>query len=105
LQAIVKYAAMAQSADMTWKFYDRNSADMVELEEKRGVTFVVTPKPVLEAQLKTWDKIVGEESSKNPFFAKVIKSQREWAARTVPWRQKIMAENNTAFDHYFQKKG
>ncbi len=105
LQAIVKYAAMAQSADMTWKFYDRNSADMVELEEKRGVKFVVTPKPVLEAQLTGWDKIISDESGKNPIFAKVIKSQRDWAARTVPWRQKIMVENNTAFDHYFQRKG
>jgi TRAP-type mannitol/chloroaromatic compound transport system substrate-binding protein len=105
LQAIVKYAAMAQSADMTWKFYDRNSADMVELEEKRGVKFTVTPQAVLEAQLKAWDKIVSEESGKNAFFAKVIKSQRDWAQRAVPWRQKIMVENNTAYDHYFQKKG
>jgi TRAP-type mannitol/chloroaromatic compound transport system substrate-binding protein len=105
LQAIIKYAAMAESADMTWKFYDRNSADMAELEEKRGVKFVTTSKAVLEAQLKAWDKIVADESAKNPFFAKVIQSQRDWAARTVPWRQKIMVENNTAFDHYFQKKG
>jgi TRAP-type mannitol/chloroaromatic compound transport system substrate-binding protein len=105
LQAIIKYAAMAESADMTWKFYDRNSADMVELEEKRGVKFVITPKPVLEAQLKAWDKIISDESSKNPIFAKIITSQRDWAARTVPWRQKIMVENDTAFAHYFQKKG
>jgi TRAP-type mannitol/chloroaromatic compound transport system substrate-binding protein len=105
LQAIIKYAAMAQSADMTWKFYDRNSADMVELEEKRGVKFVITPKPVIEAQLKAWDKIISDESAKNPLFTKIIQSQRDWAARTVPWRQKIMVENNTAYDHYFQKKG
>jgi TRAP-type mannitol/chloroaromatic compound transport system substrate-binding protein len=105
LQAIIKYAAMAQSADMTWKFYDRNSADMVELEDKRGVKFNLTPKSLLEAQLKAWDKIIADESAKNPFFAKVIKSQRDWAARMVPWRQKIMVENNTAYEHYFQKKG
>jgi len=104
LQAILKYAAMAQSADFTWKFFDRNSADMIELEQQRGVKFVVTPKSVLQAQLEAWDKIVAGESSQNPFFAKVIKSQREWAARTVPWRQKIMVENNTAFEHYFAKK-
>ena len=89
LQAIVKYAAMAQSADMTWEFYDRNSADVVELDQKRGVKFTVTPKAVLEAQLKAWDKVIGEESGKNAFFAKVIKSQRDWAQRAVPWRQKV----------------
>ncbi|MBI3079735.1 MAG: TRAP transporter substrate-binding protein [Deltaproteobacteria bacterium] len=104
LQAIMRYAAMAQSADFTWKFYDRNSADMIEMEQKRGVKFVVTPRSVLRAQLRTWDKIIEDESKKNPFFAKVIKSQREWAARTVPWRQKIMVENNTAFEHYFRPR-
>jgi TRAP-type mannitol/chloroaromatic compound transport system substrate-binding protein len=104
LQAIIRYAAMAQSADFTWKFFDRNSADMIELEQQRSVKFTVTPKSVLQAQLEAWDKIVERESGQNAFFAKVIKSQREWAARTVPWRQKIMVENNTAFEHYFAKK-
>lgn len=104
LQAIIKYAVMAESADFTWKFYDRNSSDLIELEQKRGVKFIVTPRSVLQAQLKAWDKIIADESGKNPFFAKVIKSQREWAARAVPWRQKIMVENNTAFEHYFGKK-
>lgn len=104
LQAIIKYATMAQSADFTWKFYDRNSADMIELEEKRGVQFLVTPKSVLEAQLEAWDRVVEQESGRNPIFAKIIESQREWATRTVPWRQKIMVENNTAFEHYFKKK-
>ena len=104
IQAIIKYATMAQSADFTWKFYDRNSADMIELEEKRGVQFLVTPQAVLEAQLEAWDRVVEQESSQNPVFAKIITSQREWAARTVPWRQKIMVENNTAFEHYFKKK-
>ncbi len=104
LQAIIKYATMAQSADFTWKFYDRNSADMLELEEKRGVKFVLTPKSVLQAQLSAWDRIVATEGAKNPFFAKVLKSQQEWAARTVPWRQRIMVENETAFEHYFKRK-
>jgi TRAP-type mannitol/chloroaromatic compound transport system substrate-binding protein len=102
LQAIIKYATMAQSADFTWKFYDRNSADMVELEKQRGVQFVVTPQSVLKAQLEAWDRIVEAESKANPIFAKVIESQRAWAERTVPWRQKIMVENNTAFEHYFK---
>jgi TRAP-type mannitol/chloroaromatic compound transport system substrate-binding protein len=104
LQAIIRYAAMAQSADFTWKFYDRNSADMIELEQKRGVKFIVTPKSVLQAQLRAWDKIIEKESKENPFFAKVIESQRKWAARTVPWRQKIMVDNAPAFDHYFKPK-
>jgi TRAP-type mannitol/chloroaromatic compound transport system substrate-binding protein len=72
------------AADFTWKFYDRNSADMVELEKQRGVQFVVTPQSVLKAQLEAWDRIVEAESKANPIFAKVIGSQRAWAERTVP---------------------
>ncbi len=102
IQAIFKYASMAQSADMTWKFYDRNSADMIEME-KRGIQFLTTPKSVLQAQCATWDKIIEKESAGNAFFAKVIKSQKEFAARAVPWRQRVMVENNTAYDHWFKK--
>jgi TRAP-type mannitol/chloroaromatic compound transport system substrate-binding protein len=104
LQAIIKYAAMAQSADMTWKFHDRNSADMVELEQKRGVKFVVTPRSVLRAQLEAWDRIIAKESRENPFFAKVIESQRKFAERVVPWREKIMVKNDLAYEHFFKKK-
>ncbi len=104
IQKIIRYACMAQSADMTWKFYKRNSDDMIEMEQKKGVKFIKTPKSVLLAQLKAWEKIVEKESKENPFFAKVIKSQKEWAARTVPWRQKIMVEMDTAYEFWFKKK-
>jgi len=104
LQKILRYACMAQSADMTWKFYKRNADDMIEMEEKRGVKFIKTPKSVLQAQLKAWERIVEKESKDNPFFAKVIKSQKEFAAKAVPWRQKIMVEMDTAYNHWFKKK-
>ncbi len=103
IQNILRYSSMAQSADMTWKFYKRNPDDMIEMEEKRGVKFIVTPKSVLLAQLKAWEKIIEKESKENPFFAKVIKSQKEFAARAVPWRQKFMVEMNTAHDFWFKK--
>jgi len=104
LQKILRYACMAQSSDMTWKFYKRNTEDMIEMETKRGVKFVTTPKSVLAAQLKAWDRIIEKESKDNPFFAKVIKSQREFAENAVRWRQKIMVENTQAYEHYFKKK-
>jgi len=103
-QAIVKYAVMAQSADMTWQFMDRNSSDLLELKTKHKVRVVKTPKPVLEAQLKAWDKIVKEKSEGNPFFTKVIESQRKWAERVVPLRQEIMVDNEPAYNHYFKPK-
>jgi TRAP-type mannitol/chloroaromatic compound transport system substrate-binding protein len=104
LQTIFRIAVMAQSADMTWQFMDRNSTDLVELKTKHKVRVVKTPKPVLEAQLKAWDRIVKEKSEGNPFFAKVLESQRKWAERVVPLRQEIMVDNEPAYNHYFKGK-
>jgi len=103
LQAICRYAAYAQSADMTWEFYKRNTEDMYEMEEKRGVKFIRTPKSVLKAQLIAWDKIIEKESKENPFFAKVIQSQREFAKKAVRWRLDVMVDNQMAYDHWFGK--
>ena len=47
LKAIVKYAAEAESADMSWKALDRYSKDLEGLRG-RGVQVIATPKPILE---------------------------------------------------------
>lgn len=102
LQAIIKYAAMAQSAEFTWKMMDRNSKDLAEMKEKNGVKVFKTPQSVLEAQLKAWDKVIDAKKS-DPFFAKVLDSQRQWAGRVVPYRLEVLVDNNLAYNHYFKK--
>jgi TRAP-type mannitol/chloroaromatic compound transport system substrate-binding protein len=102
LQAIIRFAAMAQSAEFTWRMMDRNSIDFSDLQEKAAVKVVKTPKSVLEAQLKAWEKVIAKESA-DPFFAKVVESQRKWAARVVPLRQAIMVDTSLAYDFYFKK--
>lgn len=104
LQAIIKYATMAESADFTWKFMDRNSIDLEEMKTKQKVQVFKTPKSVLDAQLKAWDAVVDEKSKSNPFFGKVLESQKKWAARVVPLRQEIMVDNEPAYQHYFKAK-
>ena len=99
----IRYAAMAQSAESTWKYFlDQNSKDFQEYKSK-GVKIIKTPKEILTAQLMAWDVIVDRESKADPFFAKVIDSQKKWAARVVPLRSEIMVENQTAFEHYFKR--
>jgi TRAP-type mannitol/chloroaromatic compound transport system substrate-binding protein len=41
---------------------------------------------VLTAQLQAWDKVIAEQS-KEPFFAKVIASQKAWVKRTGAYLQ------------------
>jgi TRAP-type mannitol/chloroaromatic compound transport system substrate-binding protein len=84
LQAIMKYAAYAESAQGEWKFYDKNSTDYQKLVAK-GVRFIPQPRSVSEAQMAAWKKIVADESANNPDFAAIIESQRKWAQRIFPW--------------------
>lgn len=103
LLAIVRYSIMAESADMTWKFQDWNSRDLEDLKTKHKVKVVKTPKTVLGAQLKAWDALIAEKSKDNPFFVKILESQRIWAQRVAAWRQEIMVEQGPAYEHFFKK--
>src|SRR5262245_46695350 len=81
LQAVLKYAAESSSSDMTWKAMDRYSTDLAALRAA-GVEVHKTPDTLLDAQLAAWDKVIAALSA-DPFFAKVIESQKAWAKRVV----------------------
>jgi TRAP-type mannitol/chloroaromatic compound transport system substrate-binding protein len=100
LQAILKYAAEASSADMSWKAMDRYSADLAALKEA-GVKVTKTPDSVLQAQLAAWDKVLAAQSAE-PFFAKVVESQKAWVKRVVGAQFELEVEQNMAFDHFFK---
>jgi TRAP-type mannitol/chloroaromatic compound transport system substrate-binding protein len=102
LKAIVKYAAFAATADQETMAYDRYSKDL-EAIKARGVNIVKTPDAVLEAQLAAWDKVIAN-LSQEPFFKKVIESQKAWVKRS----QAYLNVNNlssvaleSAYKHFF----
>jgi TRAP-type mannitol/chloroaromatic compound transport system substrate-binding protein len=62
-----------------------------------------TSAAVLNAQLAAWDKVIVEQS-KEPFFKKVIDSQKAWVKRTQPYfdvNNLSTAERAVAFKHFF----
>ena len=61
-----------------------------------------TPDDVLKAQVVTIDKVCEAEAQKNPFFARVLKSQRDFAQRAVPHAQKIRPPIEVVIAHYFK---
>ena len=63
LQAIIKYAAEASSADMSWKAMDRYSKDLAGSEGSRASRYTKTPDSVLQAQLAAWDKVLAAQSA------------------------------------------
>ncbi len=100
LQAILKYAAESASADMSWKAMDRYSKDMEGMLAEQGVTTIKTPDSVLEAQLAAWDKVIANLSS-DPFFAKVIESQKAWTKRVVGLQFAVEVSQEVAYEHFF----
>ena len=99
VQAIVKYAAEAASADMSWKAQDRYSKDL-EAIKAAGVKVVETPKPILEAQLAAWDKVIA--ANQDPFFQKVVESQKAFAKRVVGMTRQMEAPRDLAYEHFFK---
>ncbi len=100
LQSIIRYAAEAASADMSWKAMDRYSKDLEALKAA-GVKVHQTPESVLKAQLAAWDKVI-EAQSADPFFAKVVESQKAWAKRVVGAQFEIEVDQRLAYDHFFK---
>jgi TRAP-type mannitol/chloroaromatic compound transport system substrate-binding protein len=99
-KAILKYAAESASSDMYWKALDRYSKDLAALRG-RGVNVIKTPDAILKAQLEAWDKVVARLSAENPFFKKVIDSQRAWAQRTVGFERINTPSREMSYTHFF----
>ena len=102
-QAILKYASEAASADMAWKAMERYSQDLVTLKEKHGVNVWRTPDSVMNDQLKAWDIVVERFNQKDPFFKKVVESQKAWAKRHGAYALNNNPNYQGAYEHYFGK--
>ena len=99
-RAILRYAAEAASSNNFWKGQDRYSSDLQWLEKEAGVNVYRTPQSVMKAQLTAWDKILpGLE--KDPFFKKVVASQKTFAHRVAYYDILNSCDYKLAFDHYF----
>ncbi|MFT4103181.1 MAG: TRAP transporter substrate-binding protein [Burkholderiaceae bacterium] len=100
-QAILTVAAQACSAEASWKLIDRCSRDYVELQDRRGVTFVPTPDAILRAQLKAWDEVAAHRSAESQLFRRVSDSMRVFAQRAGHWQNDTLVDYRMAYDHYF----
>jgi TRAP-type mannitol/chloroaromatic compound transport system substrate-binding protein len=102
-QQILRHATRAAGAEMHWKNLNDYSAAWEDMRTRQGVEFVETPKDVLEAQLAAWDKVMAAKSADNPFFAKVLESQRQFMKRVVGYQVKFNNDPRQAYEHFFGK--
>ena len=99
-QKILQYAAEAASADMSWKAQHRYSNDLIALKKEHGVRVHRTSDEIMAAQLKAWD-IVLKPFLEDPYFARVVESQKAWAKRVGAYEITNNPDYGGAFKHYF----
>ena len=99
-QAILKYAAEAASSANYWRGQDQYSKDLQWLKNDAGVKLYRTPTSIMKAQLDAWDKLL-PDLEKDPFFKKVVASQKEFAHRVAYYELLNACDYKLAFDHYF----
>ena len=75
-------------------------SDLVQALKEAGVAVHRTPDSLLDAQLAAWDKVIASLSA-DPFFAKVIESQKAWVKRVVSLEFDMEVDQKKAYDHFF----
>jgi len=104
LKAILQYAAEAASSANFWTGLDNYSRDLQILKDKHKVNVIRTPKAVFVEQLKAWDVLNNKLSSEDPFFKKVVDSQRAWAKRVAYYWFLNDADFKLGYEHVFKTK-
>ncbi|WP_346899940.1 TRAP transporter substrate-binding protein [uncultured Roseibium sp.] len=101
LQAILKHASNAENSNFYWHNTKRYAEDLVKLQEEQGVNVHRTPDAVMAAQLDAWDAVVTRISEEDPFFAKVIESQKKYAQEVMGYLNLNQPDYKLAYTHYF----
>ena len=102
LQAIMKGAAAETALRSMLRFNRRDAEALRDFKDKHKVNLVRTPDDILVAYLKAWDKIAEREAAKDPFFKRVIESQKAYATLVVPSRM-FMDPYGLTRKHYYGK--
>lgn len=102
-QAILEYAAEAATIANYSLAMDRHSRDLDMLITRDKVSVYRTPQSVMDEQLKSWDEVL-IILMKDPFFKKVVDSQKEWSKRVAFYDLMNSADYKRAYMHHFPDK-
>ena len=102
-QAILEHGAEATNTANYGLAMDRYSADLQTLINDDGVNVYRTDKSIMQAQLESWDTVMAS-LVEDPFFAKVVASQKAWSERVAFYDLVNSADYKLAYDHYFPGK-
>ena len=103
LQAILQYGVESAHLANFSLAMNQYSSDLQKLATEFGVNVKRTPDSVLQAQLAAWDKILPPLMA-DPFFAKVVDSQKAWCERVVYYSLLNAPDYKLAYQHYYPGK-
>ena len=104
LKAIVRNALLAQIPIAIATDYSEAATVFHDLGPKYGVQVITTPRDVLEAEIKATEKVFEVQAQKNPSFARILKHQREFAAKVATYTDRIRPPYSSVVKHHFGKK-
>ena len=103
LQEIMRVASV--NATVQRKFIlNRETAHACQELIEGGVTMHRTPDDILMSFLEEWEKIQAEYAAADPFYAKVIDSQKKYAELIVPFRMSWYPPYDFAGKYYWKDK-
>jgi TRAP-type mannitol/chloroaromatic compound transport system substrate-binding protein len=103
LQELVKVVSVY--ATMQRNFVQaRETAQACQELIQAGVKMQRTPDEVLKNFLDEWEKIQAEYAAKNPFYRKVIDSQKKYAEQIVPFKLSWYPPYDFAGKYYWKDK-
>ena len=101
LQKILEYASEAENSNFFWHNTLRYADDLVKLKNKLGVNVYRTPDGVMQDQLKAWDVITKKFEGSDPFFKKVVASQKKYAKKVMAYLLLNSPDYGMAYRHHF----
>ena len=108
LSPLHKEIIKSATAEAMFRWYakwQRQNADALkEMVEKHKVQVLKTPNEILVDFLKAWDRIAAREAEKDPFFKKVLESQRAYAGVVVPAKRFLFPPYDFAANWYWPEK-
>jgi TRAP-type mannitol/chloroaromatic compound transport system substrate-binding protein len=103
LQEIMKVASIYATVQRNFKL-NRETAEACQQLIKGGTVLHRTPDEILKNFLDEWEKIQAEYAAKDPFYKKVIDSQKKYAEMVVPFKLSWYPPYDLAGKYYWKDK-
>ncbi len=97
----MKNAAYAANSDNYFKALVRYSDDLSKLMNEHKVNVYQTSDAILAEQLKGWDAVIKDFNDKDPFFKKIVDSQKAYAKKVMKYLLMNQPNYRLAYENEF----